>query len=163
MGADARGRAAPARPHHPHRDGEHRVRSAERLRGASFEDDFKLYVQMSARLDEGTLSRFWGSLNQPVRPALQIWTLVPILPEKLEPFSRVQTRTLGYRNLTDPSQVDPDGQEHGPAPTSIARRRRSSPPRPPRPPPPSRCRHLPAAAGAPGKRDAGPGDGGRKK
>ena len=81
----------------------------ERLRGASFEDDFKLHVLMSARLDEGTLARFWGSLNQPVRPAVQCWTAVPILPEKLEEFKRVQSRSLEYRNITDPR-----GREYGP-------------------------------------------------
>src|SRR5689334_21316739 len=64
----------------------------EKLRGQSFEDDFYLPLSMSARLDEGTLSRFWGSLNQPVRPAVQAWTLVPIIPEKLDEFKRVQSR-----------------------------------------------------------------------
>src|SRR5262245_33372926 len=42
----------------------------ERLKGSSFEPDFALRLQLSARLDEGTLARFWGSLNQPVRPAV---------------------------------------------------------------------------------------------
>ena len=62
-------------------------------------------------LDEGTLSRFWGSLNQPVRPAVQAWTAVPILPEKLEEFKRVQTRQLEYKSLTDPriSEIGPSG------------------------------------------------------
>src|ERR1700751_2717462 len=58
----------------------------EKLKGQSFEDDFKLNILMSARLDEGTLARFWGSLNQPVRPAIQAWTAIPILPEKLQDF-----------------------------------------------------------------------------
>jgi len=44
------------------------------LKGGSFESDFKLNILLSARLDEGTLARFWGSLNQPVRPAIQAWT-----------------------------------------------------------------------------------------
>lgn len=74
----------------------------DRLKGQSFEDDFKLNWLMSARLDEGTLARFWGSLNQPVRPAIQAWTAIPILPEKLEEFTRVQTRQLEYRSITDP-------------------------------------------------------------
>ena len=55
--------------------------SRERLKGQSFEEDFKLHILMSARLDEGTLARFWGSLNQPVRPAIQAWTAIPILPD----------------------------------------------------------------------------------
>ena len=45
----------------------------EKLRGGSFENDFKLHVLLSTRLDEGTLARFWGSLNQPIRPAIT-WT-----------------------------------------------------------------------------------------
>lgn len=85
--------------------------SGERLKGASFEQDFKLYTLMSARLDEGTLARFWGSLNQPVRPALQAWTAVPILPERLQEFQRVQQRTLEYKSITDPaiSETGPSG------------------------------------------------------
>jgi hypothetical protein len=74
----------------------------DRLKGQSFEDDFTLNVLMSARLDEGTLARFWGSLNQPVRPAVQAWTAVPILPEKLEEFKRVQIRQLEYKSITEP-------------------------------------------------------------
>lgn len=72
------------------------------LKGASFEEDFRLFVLLSARLDEGTLARFWGSLNQPVRPAVQAWTAVPIIPEKLTPFVRVQQRQLEYKNVLDP-------------------------------------------------------------
>ena len=74
----------------------------DRLKGQSFEDDFVLYTILSARLDEGTLARFWGSLNQPVRPAIQAWTVVPILPEKLHEFRRVQTRQLDYKSITEP-------------------------------------------------------------
>jgi hypothetical protein len=85
--------------------------SREKLKGQSFEDDFKLNILMSARLDEGTLARFWGSLNQPVRPAIQAWTAIPILPEKLEEFKRVQSRRLEYKSITDPqvSEVGPSG------------------------------------------------------
>lgn len=84
----------------------------EKLKGNSFEDDFKLNVLLSARLDEGTLARFWGSLSQPVRPAVQAWTAVPIIPEKLEEFQRVQTRKLEYKSITDPgvSETGPSGQ-----------------------------------------------------
>ncbi len=83
----------------------------DRLKGRSFEEDFKLNWLMSARLDEGTLARFWGSLQQPVRPAIQAWTAVPILPEKLEEFKRVQTRQLEYKSLTDPriTEIGPSG------------------------------------------------------
>ena len=83
----------------------------EKLKGSSFEDDFKLNFLMSARLDEGTLARFWGSLNQPVRPAVQAWTAIPILPERLEEFKRVQTRELQYKSITDPriAEAGPSG------------------------------------------------------
>jgi len=85
--------------------------SRDRLKGISFEDDFELNWLMSARLDEGTLSRFWGSLQQPIRPAVQAWTAVPILPEKLEEFKRVQSRRLEYKSITDPrvSETGPSG------------------------------------------------------
>jgi hypothetical protein len=83
----------------------------EKLKGNSFEDDFRLNMLMSARLDEGTLARFWGSLNQPVRPAVQAWTAIPIIPERLEEFQRVQTRKLEYKSITDPriSEEGPNG------------------------------------------------------
>src|SRR5260221_10373560 len=83
----------------------------DKLKGQSFEDDFKLNVLMSARLDEGTLARFWGSLNQPVRPAVQAWTAIPILPERLQGFKRVQVRQLEGKSLTDPrvSETGPNG------------------------------------------------------
>ncbi len=82
-----------------------------KLKGSTFEDDFHLNVLMSARLDEGTLARFWSSLNQPVRPAVQAWTAIPILPERLEEFKRVQTRELQYKSITDPriSETGPSG------------------------------------------------------
>ena len=71
------------------------------------------HVLLSSRLDEGTLARFWGSLNQPVRPAVQAWTAIPILPERLEPFTRVQQRSLEYKNILDPAPVPQ--KEIGPA------------------------------------------------
>lgn len=90
----------------------------DKLRGGSFEDDFKLHVLLSTRLDEGTLARFWGSLNQPIRPAIQAWTAVPIVPEEMEPFLRVQERQLGFRDLNSPqSQVEP-----GPTSEDLLRR-----------------------------------------
>jgi hypothetical protein len=90
----------------------------ERLRGGSFEDDFKLNVLLSTRLDEGTLARFWGSLNQPIRPAIQAWTAVPIVPEAMEAFRRVEARQLGFRDLNAPEGSIEEG------PTSEERVRR---------------------------------------
>jgi hypothetical protein len=89
------------------------------LRGDSFsfEEEFELPFQLGARLDEGTLARFWGSLNQPVRPAVQVWTTVPIIPEKLETFKRVASRSLEYKNINDPRV-----SEQGPSPNPFSRR-----------------------------------------
>jgi uncharacterized protein DUF4255 len=89
------------------------------LRGDSFkfEENVDLPLSLSSRLDEGTLARFWGSLNQPVRPAVQVWSLVPIIPEKLESFQRVQSRTIEYKNLNDPRV-----KETGPNPNPFSRR-----------------------------------------
>lgn len=83
----------------------------DRLKGISYDDDFELNWLMSSRLDEGTLSRFWGSLQQPIRPAIQAWTAVPILPMQLEEFKRVQSRQLEYKSITDPrvSETGPSG------------------------------------------------------
>jgi hypothetical protein len=86
--------------------------SGTQLKGTSWpESDFELYTLLSARLDEGTLARFWGSLNQPIRPAVQAWTAVPILPSKLEEFKRVHTRELTYKSITDPriNETGPSG------------------------------------------------------
>ena len=83
----------------------------DRLKGQSFEPEYQMPPEMSARLDEGTLARFWGSLNQPVRPAVQAWTAVPIIPERLDEFRRVQSRQLEYKSITDPriSEIGPSG------------------------------------------------------
>jgi hypothetical protein len=90
----------------------------DKLRGGSFDDDFKLNVLLSTRLDEGTLARFWGSLNQPIRPAIQAWTAVPIVPEEMEPFRRVQERRLDFRDLNNPEgPVEP-----GPTSEDLVRR-----------------------------------------
>ncbi len=85
--------------------------SSEQLRGESFEEDFELHLALSTRLDEGTQARFWGSLSQPVRPAVQAWTAIPIIPEKMEPFTRVQKRELTYRDLNDPLQQSETGPQ----------------------------------------------------
>jgi len=93
----------------------------DKLRGTTFaeslEDEEGLPLMLATRLDEGTLSRFWGSLNQPVRPAIQIWTGVPIIPEKMDEFQRVRSRELNYRSLHDPKV-----NEQGPSPNPFARR-----------------------------------------
>ncbi len=82
-----------------------------KLRGDSFDDDFQLYWTMSTRLDEGTLARFWGSLSQPVRPAIQAWVTIPIVPETMEPFTRVTERSVRYRNINDPNRAQEEGPD----------------------------------------------------
>jgi hypothetical protein len=96
---------------------EHPVVPKDKMRGTTFPEDFDLYFVLQTRLDEGTLSRFWGSLNQPVRPAIQAFTFVPVIPEKLEEFKRVQSRELQYKSITDPRI-----KEEGPSPNPFARR-----------------------------------------
>jgi hypothetical protein len=64
------------------------------LKGDSFEHDFELPLYLTSRLDEGTLARFWASLNQPVRPAFQVWSSVPIMSDKLKDFRRVEAPTV---------------------------------------------------------------------
>jgi len=93
---------------------ENRAVERESLRGDAFEEDFRLMVHLSSRLDEGTLARFWGSLSQPVRPAVQMWTSIPIIPSKLEEFSRVTSPPeLNYRDLNEPEQTEqgPGGRQ----------------------------------------------------
>lgn len=95
---------------------DNRVVKGEQLRGESlqFEDKFELPLTISSRLDEGTLARFWGSLQQPVRPAIQIWTTVPILPEAMEPLTRVRRKAITYRDLNQPYASGETGPENNP-------------------------------------------------
>jgi Pvc16 N-terminal domain len=74
----------------------------DRLKGESFqflEDDFGISLQIAGRLDDGSLSRFWGSLNQPIRPALQAWMTVPVLSSLYQPFRRVEERVINYERV----------------------------------------------------------------
>jgi hypothetical protein len=85
----------------------------ERLKGDSFTDKFELPLTLSSRLDEGTLARFWGSLNQPVRPAIQAWTSVPIRADKLEAFTRTyQPPEIRYRDLNSRGGQEEKGPIH---------------------------------------------------
>ena len=92
---------------------ENPVLEKDKLRGESFlhdQYDYPLPLSLSARLDEGTLARFWGSLQQPVRPAVQVWSMIPIIPQTLTPFKRVERREINFRDLNNPSK----GSERGP-------------------------------------------------
>lgn len=77
------------------------VLNGDRLKGTTFPSGFDLPVSLAGRLDEGTLARFWGSLNQPIRPAINMWTIVPILSDRETPFKRVEERVIGYEKLGD--------------------------------------------------------------
>jgi hypothetical protein len=69
------------------------------LKGESFPPEYDLPIALAIRLDEGTLARFWGSLNQPIRPALNLYTIVPIMSAIETPFRRVEERVIGYERL----------------------------------------------------------------
>jgi hypothetical protein len=69
------------------------------LRGDAFPTGYQLPIAVASRLDEGTLARFWGSLNQPIRPAINLWTVVPVLSDIQTPFKRVEERVIGYERL----------------------------------------------------------------
>ena len=69
------------------------------LKGDSFSDDFTLPVVLSQKLDEGVLSRFWASINQPMKPAIQAWTSVPIYPAREFEITRVQEKDVRFFDL----------------------------------------------------------------
>jgi hypothetical protein len=78
---------------------EHPVIREEQLKGESFHEDFYLPISMSQKLDEGVLSRFWASLNQPMKPAIQCWTTVPIFPTTEVEIKRVQEKDVRFFDL----------------------------------------------------------------
>jgi hypothetical protein len=56
-------------------------------------------------LDEGVLSRFWASLNQPMKPAIQCWTTVPIFPAGEAPITRVQEKDVRFFDLNKLNKI----------------------------------------------------------
>jgi hypothetical protein len=84
---------------------EHPTLSGPELKGESFRPDSYLPVTMSQRLDEGVLSRFWASLNQPLKPALQCWTTVPIYPAGQVEIRRVEERDVRFFDLNKLNKV----------------------------------------------------------
>lgn len=87
------------------------VLKGEDLKGETFPPGYDLPISIAGRLDEGTLARFWGSLNQPIRPAINTWTVVPIMSDIQTPFRRVEERVIGYERL---GFRGGDGKELGP-------------------------------------------------
>jgi len=78
---------------------EHPVVRGEQLKGESFNKEEYLAVTLSQKLDEGVLSRFWASLNQPMKPAIQCWTSVPIYPSGEVEVRRVQEKDVRFFDL----------------------------------------------------------------
>ncbi len=78
---------------------EHPTVQGTDLKGESFRADAYLPISMSQKLDEGVLSRFWASLNQPMKPAIQCWTTVPIFPSGDIEIRRVQEKDVRFFDL----------------------------------------------------------------
>jgi hypothetical protein len=77
----------------------------EQLKGESMNSVTEIPLLLSQRLDEGVLSRFWASLNQPLKPAMQCWTTVPIIPSPQYDFKRVQERDVRFFDLDKLNKV----------------------------------------------------------
>jgi hypothetical protein len=78
---------------------EHPSISGPDLKGDSWKSDSTLPLLLSQKLDEGVLSRFWASLNQPLKPAIQCWTTVPIYPSGEVEIRRVQEKDVRFFDL----------------------------------------------------------------
>jgi hypothetical protein len=84
---------------------ENEVLHEPKLKGDSFEDDFTLPVMLSQKLDEGVLSRFWASINQPMKPAIQAWTTVPIYPAGEVEIKRVEEKDVRFFDLNKLNKI----------------------------------------------------------
>ncbi len=78
---------------------EHPVIRGAELKGESWPEDSYLPIMLSQKLDEGVLSRFWSSLSQPLKPAIQCWTSVPIYPDGEVEIQRVIEREVRFFDL----------------------------------------------------------------
>jgi hypothetical protein len=78
---------------------EHPTISGTLLKGESFDPEEHLPLLLSQKLDETVLSRFWSSLNQPLKPAIQCWTTIPLYPTTARPFQRVREREVRFFDL----------------------------------------------------------------
>jgi len=78
---------------------EHPTLRGQQLKGDSFEADDYIPILMSQKLDEGVLSRFWSSLEQPLKPAIQCWTTIPLYPSTSTPIQRVVDREVRFFDL----------------------------------------------------------------
>jgi len=75
------------------------VLRGEQLKGESFASDDYLPIFLSQKLDEGVLTRFWTSLNQPLKPAIQAWTTIPLFSDRSVPIKRVVDREVRFFDL----------------------------------------------------------------
>ncbi|MCS6912931.1 MAG: Pvc16 family protein [Myxococcales bacterium] len=78
---------------------EHPTLRGQQLKGDSFEADDYIPILLSQKLDEGVLSRFWSSLEQPLKPAIQCWTTIPLYPSVSTPIQRVVDREVRFFDL----------------------------------------------------------------
>ncbi|MBL9004813.1 MAG: DUF4255 domain-containing protein [Myxococcales bacterium] len=78
---------------------EHPTLSGSELKGESFAPDDYIPLLLSQKLDETVLSRFWSSLNQPLKPAIQCWTTIPLFPTTGRPIQRVREREVRFFDL----------------------------------------------------------------
>ena len=79
---------------------EHPTLTGDELRGDAMVSVDYIPLLMSQRLDEGVLSRFWASLNQPLKPAIQCWTTVPIYPTREYEVTRAQGADIRFSDLS---------------------------------------------------------------
>ena len=84
---------------------EHPTMTADDLKGEAMASVKEIPLLLSQKLDEGVLSRFWASLNQPLKPAVQCWTTVPIIPSPGYPVQRVQERDVRFFDLNKVNKV----------------------------------------------------------
>jgi hypothetical protein len=78
---------------------EHPTVQGADLKGDAIKGEEYLPLYFSQKLDEGVLSRFWASLNQPMKPAVQCWTTVPIYPSGGTEIHRVQEKDVRFFDL----------------------------------------------------------------
>lgn len=78
---------------------EHPTIQGADLKGDSWVKDQYLPIILSQKLDEGVLSRFWSSLNQPLKPAIQCWTTVPVYPGIQTEIKRVYEKDVRFFDL----------------------------------------------------------------
>jgi hypothetical protein len=80
--------------------------SGPQLKGDAMASVAEVPLLLTQKLDEGVLSRFWSSLSQPLKPAIQCWTTVPIFPTKEEKITRVYDKEVRFFDLDRQGRVD---------------------------------------------------------